>query len=859
MFLRQRSLFPQEKTYLHMDRNHYIPGDTVWFCGYGVDASTLICDTLSRYLYVDLQSPDGTLSQQVKVINRNGVFPGYLALPDNLPAGNYTVSAYTLFMTGMDESYFFRRPLAVSSPSSTLITPDISFEHNSSGNRLTAQLRFTGRASRSVVSPGKLLLALNAETPSEYRPNPEKLYKASFRSLDPQARNVLLIDYDKSKSYVEIPPQPELFDVSFFPEGGYLLADQMSAVGVKALKANGLGEEITGTLFDSSGNEVTTFGTVYKGMGTFSFTPETGKGYYALCKNTQGHTKRFDFPEPLTDAVALRAGRRGERLYITVGSGSEVILPNNLTLVMQSQGVVRYAQKLGASKTVIFDAGQLPSGVLHFLLLNGDQHILSERLVFSLNKLEQPQVTLTVNKPIYSRREKVQSSVTVLDTDGNPLAGQFSVSVTDDRDVLPDSTYNILTELLLSSELKGYVEAPGWYFVGSEPVRQYALDALMLTQGWRRYDVRKVFQGDFQQVEAPLEMGMELSGRVKSLVSSKGSAGTPVYMVAPSTSRFWKTETDGQGRFYFSDFDFPDSLTFVVRALSRRNNDNVELIVNKENTAEIPHPAIPHPYLHSLLGSASDTPNTLRDSLFTAKANRKWTIENGMRTIHLDEVMVRGTSRPALPTAYFSGRGITYDQEYIKKHQIKNLEHFFAVAPHVRIGSPSDVLGEAGAIYVQGLDGSYSKTTVYIDNSMIPDEGFLIWDISLDMVEGIEVTRVRSPGLNSVRHSVRIWLKKDWTPQVEDGWNQQTITLKGYQPPMEFYSPKYEKLTEHNQEIPDLRTTIYWNPALQTDKRGATTFEFYTSDAPQTTYSVIIEGITADGRIIRNIKRISCQ
>ena len=78
----------------------------------------------------------------------------------------------------------------------------------------------------------------------------------------------------------------------------------------------------------------------------------------------------------------------------------------------------------------------------------------------------------------------------------------------------------------------------------------------------------------------------------------------------------------------------------------------------------------------------------------------------------------------------------------------------------------------------------------------------------------------------------------------------------GYQKPVEFYSPQYETLEAKHLTIPDYRTTIFWKPdVVISNEEEETTFEFYTSDF-STTYSVVIEGLTADGRIVRQVEKI---
>lgn len=106
---------------------------------------------------------------------------------------------------------------------------------------------------------------------------------------------------------------------------------------------------------------------------------------------------------------------------------------------------------------------------------------------------------IQTDKETYIQRGKVRLEITLQDAEGNPARGNFSIAVTNNTDVLPDSSYTIYTSLLLSSDLKGHIEDPGWYFRGDDHTRKKGLDQLMLTQGWRKYHVENALAADYKQ------------------------------------------------------------------------------------------------------------------------------------------------------------------------------------------------------------------------------------------------------------------------------------------------------------------------------------------------------------------------
>ena len=65
---------------------------------------------------------------------------------------------------------------------------------------------------------------------------------------------------------------------------------------------------------------------------------------------------------------------------------------------------------------------------------------------------------------------------------------------------------------------------------------------------------------------------------------------------------------------------------------------------------------------------------------------------------------------------------------------------------------------------------------------------------------------------------------------------------QGLYQPREYYVPKYtSKKTTKPEERNDFRSTIYWNPNLQLNKKGKANIEFYAADNI-TTYRIIAEG-----------------
>ena len=156
--------------------------------------------------------------------------------------------------------------------------------------------------------------------------------------------------------------------------------------------------------------------------------------------------------------------------------------------------------------------------------------------------------------------------------DGRPAKGDFSIAVTD-RSAIPLRTAgDIYSTLVLSSELRGVIEEPDYYFNAQHADAAQALDELLLTQGWRRYDVPKLLRGEYEEPRDPLVAGQEIAGRVvpgNDARFQKRIDSYSVQLLIPRSGFATQTRIRPDGTFSLSGFDFPDSTTFVLRAARR--------------------------------------------------------------------------------------------------------------------------------------------------------------------------------------------------------------------------------------------------------------------------------------------------
>jgi TonB-dependent SusC/RagA subfamily outer membrane receptor len=837
----QMAVYPQEKIYAQTDKPCYTTGEDVWFRIFLTDAMSHKLDTTSRYVYAELINPVDSVVRRVKIRPVAGAYYGHITLPEEFPEGNYLLRFYTRFMEGPGDSYFFKRQITVKNPYAPAYRVSASFARSGEEETVSATLRFIDKENRQLVAPEKVQLVNGKGKLVAVEPDNDNLFRETLKA--PHNSSILYVEHEHfSKTYrqyipVQIPDDD--YDVSFFPEGGNLPAQAVTRIAFKALNTEGLGENVTGVVMSEHGDTATTFRSEHLGMGAFVLYPQVEEKYYAVCRSSKGVVKRFDLPQATQKHLSLKTKWIRGRLYISITASPDVDLSAPLYIIVHCRGNIGYVSRWDDSKgNIVMNRKNLPSGVIQVLLADAQLNPISERLVFNINEADLAQATLSTDKPLYSKRDRIVASIKLTDADRNPLQGSFSVSVTDDRDVQPDTCVSILSHMLLTSDLRGHIEAPMHYFRSKSAKTTENLDVLMMTQGWRRYSTENILKRTPDRPKGYIELGAVISGTVKGgLMMTKPAADYPVTALSLKNSLFLQENTNSEGRFFFNIPELPDSVRYVVQGTTKKGGSRVELMLDPEVFPQVP---LSPPHFRTSGVEVSED--------YLKKASRKYTLENGMRTVNLEDIEVRA-ARPVKKgkSPYSSPFNEILSSEDIEKMHAHDM---FSVLRRV---AGVSVLGDKISIR-----GSSETPLIYIDGAEIDE--ITLRDIPVEMVDEVEVVKSAQAAIFGSRggNGVILVTTKSGFEQkynISLKFNIKAIMPLGYQETKEFYAPRYETITQKNDAAPDLRTTVYWNPHVVASEEGVAELDFYAADAPKS-YAVVIEGITTNGQLIHVVERI---
>src|SRR5690606_27224675 len=182
---------------------------------------------------------------------------------------------------------------------------------------------------------------------------------------------------------------------------------------------------------------------------------------------------------------------------ITINTSSNYLRNDSIYLNVSVRGTTLHELKAPLKNGILkflFSSNELPEGIIIFKMMDNDKHTVAERLYFNNKLVSSLNIKVDTDKPIYSKRELSNLTLETANDKGEHVNTNASILVIDKKELgqMQSLRDNILSYFLLSSELKGVIENPGFYFNNSEN-KETDLDALMLTQGWRHYKYAKPY------------------------------------------------------------------------------------------------------------------------------------------------------------------------------------------------------------------------------------------------------------------------------------------------------------------------------------------------------------------------------
>jgi hypothetical protein len=647
-------------------------------------------------------------------------------------------------------------------------------------------------------------------------------------------------------------PDPSPTSLHFFPEGGELVAGIENNIAFKANDSFGEPRKISGVLYDQSGKSLYSFNSSHNGMGSFLIIPDKNDAFYAIWKDEKGNEHRTDLPSVNSSGIVLRVLNTNLKLVFSVSRPAESLAYQQVTVVahMNQQMVYKATVNL---KDIAMNGGtiptqQLPTGILQITVFDVNQMPLAERVCFINNNNYDFAGTLTVTTKSLQKRGRNAIDLQIMDTTKSNMALAITDAEVDGNRIWDD---NIISCLLLSGDLHGYIKDPYYYFKNNSDSIVRQLDLVMLTHGWRRFKWDDLAKGKTPLIKYPIENFLSLNAEVLGIPSSriaKDESLNVIFQYRDSSTNMLSVPYASNSKFKLPGLIFYDTVKTFYSFNLNKNLSNEAAVIFK-NGLYAGGKKI-RPYNMTLPVWSPDDSSLVRKSRQVfAEIARLQSQDKKIQNLEVVTVRRRVKSdKEKLDEEYssglFSGGNATIFDLMDDPSTYGSMDIFMFLQGRVAGLQVSNTQGPTPTLTWRG-----STPGIYL-NEIETDAG----SIKNIAVTDIAMVKVYSPGSagamgNGSGGVIAVYTKRGASRKPDPNIKGlEMVRITGYSVKREFYSPDY--LINPEPETDDIRTTLYWNPNLQANKSKRTiSIPFYNSDVTHK-IRIILEGFNDDGKLI---------
>jgi len=619
------------------------------------------------------------------------------------------------------------------------------------------------------------------------------------------------------------------YDLQFFPEGGNLVDGIQSKVAFRLTDNTGIGIDFNGALTDETDHRVTGFSSFKFGIGNFSFIPQRNHRYRAIVNLPDGKTLSKDLPD-IYDRGFVMSIEALDQGNIKVSAVSKdfkgpvylfVHAGNNIEIAEMRQISENSAEFVVPLKA-------LKEGISHFTLFDDAHRPVCERLYFNKAK-SFLHLEVNTDKLSYKARERVSLSIKSLDTGLRSTASNMSVAVSRQSRLGQNSGPNIISYLLLTSDLAGNVEQPDYYFQEGKDDVDKALDNLMLTHGWRRFKWEELFSSKNKPEYLPEVNGQILSARLLNFSSQEATKKVVFFSSPQKRIVFSNSKSDSTGR-----VNFYSKPLYGINEIILQTQNNIDSLSKFELIS-------PYSEKYSVRKFPSLDFDILKDTLLLNSSINMQILNTYHKNKLLQYKVISADSIP------FFGHP---DERYL----LDNYTRFPTVEEVLReyvVGV--GIRRRAGKPLMQVYTGS-KESTFFEEDPLILFDGTPVFNqdriFAYDplKIKSIDVlTKQYFYGYSSFGGIINFATYSGDLDGFQIDPHATVLDYEGLQQEREFYSPVYDTAKKKESRLPDFRNLLFWSPEIITGLNRDAKIDFYTSDQPGT-YTGIIQGLNSAGQ-----------
>lgn len=621
-------------------------------------------------------------------------------------------------------------------------------------------------------------------------------------------------------------------DISFYPEGGRYFAGSRACIGFKAMNPAGENLDVSGIIVDSKGVTAAEAATLHDGMGRILFTPQKGEEYTFQVEGLGS----FKLPAPAEDGATIGVSFIPGRLIVNVIKAGAA----DLHLYIQDNSTLRHISHIDAqAKVLSLGMDAVAPGISRLILADKAGKIVAQRPIYNLAGEDAAPAAefVQTNRPQwrkYDKRALISSEFRL--ANDSAAGGRFSVSVVRGSFGKYQQNEDIVSYLRLSSELKGSITDPSYYFCDTIPqhIRQSKLDLLMMIQGWSYYDASRVLSGkaELKKLSFGKEFHQFITGKVRASVGNSKKTPTKFKftIIAPKMNAMMVQKVEAGSTFLVDSLDFKENTGFIIQLDRQQFGWEYEPVWDGEQFAPKYSYKAPGGYAKRASAGKENIPLVI-DGLVD-------TLEAAVVTARNDDPFADRMT----DFERFAG-----DMGRYAGHSL--IEYLGLKAPSFNYDGEEMWNMTFSVIRNAGIEDDTQakphKVALIVDDT--EQEWWMFESLKMDDIAKLEISKSPNTLYNSIGGHVSIKLKAGVNFAKDADRKPSVIYFLplGYQIPDKFYSPRYDN--GDKGEGFDHRNTIYWNPCVEL-KGGKAKVEFCNTDQMDFPYIVRIEGITDAGK-----------
>ncbi|MCW3162541.1 TonB-dependent receptor plug domain-containing protein [Chryseobacterium oryctis] len=865
--------FRKEKVYVQTNHVFYKPGDEMYYKIYVVQGENNLPTQESRVVNFELIEPSGSIFKKLKYEIKNGYSEGFFSFDKDMKGGIYKIRAYTHWMQNEEGKNAFEKEITLQKIVSPRILMKLDFPKKGygAGDEVIADFSMKSLSNLPIpfyeaeytimhhgekIVDGKLITDKEGKNQLNFR-LPDVL-KSSDGLLN------IKVNFDGFTESISrnIPIVLNNLDMKFMPEGGTFINGLEQNIAFKIVDEFEKPVDASLEIYNQNHKKITEATAYNFGMGSFTIIPQIGETYYAKIIKPENIKSIYPLPIAKNEGVVFNVIKKNKKLRLKIVSTD----PKNVLIKSSFRDKDVYEETVSLKKgdnEIEINEDNLPIGIYRFTILENNIP-LAERIVFS-NEDKQLKIKITPSKKNYLPREKAIVNIETTDENNKPISANLGMSVIDDKlwTYADDKQNHIISWLLMDSELKGKIERPQFYFDKKEEKASKSLDLVMLTNGYRYFELLPEIINSRKYKYLP-----EKKNPIYGIIEDEN--GKPVkaevYLVEEGiqNQKILKQTTTENGLFYFSDLEKYTHYKVIAKSFKPKHKVKIRLLSYKLNINPLVKQKLNNIDVEEIIKEADikEKPNEKKyttDNFFYKKGGKK--SDTVSKETNIEQVVVLGYGLQRKEET-------TSSVTTVKNYEIQNQSLSSLLSGKVAGIEVSSISNERNTnILIRGISSVSNKKPLFVVDGVLVEN----FDTSINPNDINSITVLKDAAatsiygsrgvngvviINSLKNNVA-QTKIDISPKSQFAVlavPRDSLTQYSYS--RQFSYPVYE--TTNTAHRFDYREAIYWNPVVQTDKNGKAKIEFYNSDA-NTTFRILTEGISVNGLVGRDETTYSAQ